>query len=108
MPAYKAAMDLPSRPADGESPGGQAHPIDLGSYAGDLGGQRYKIQVLGVGGQWGDLKGRFDDEPYQVEVFRTKVEAQAEVDSIIEETDAGAGEYRVVGIDSPEGMDFYG
>lgn len=68
----------------------------------------YKIQMRGVAG-WGDLKTSEDDgETYYVESFKTKEEAQEEINSIVEGLEeADHSDYRVVNFITPEDETFY-
>ena len=107
-PNYKTAMRRPSKRTGGESSGAQERPLRAGESVRDPAGTQYKIQVLGIGDQWGDLKESIEGGPYRFEVYRTKAEARAEVDAMVEETDAGPGEYRVVDVNLPEAIGFIG
>ena len=67
----------------------------------------YKIQIAAFSG-WGDLKSSDDDgETYIVESFKTKKEAQEEINEIVESTDEDESNYRVVNWLTPEDINFY-
>lgn len=67
----------------------------------------YKIQMTGITG-WGDLKSSEDDgETYIVESFKTKKEAQQEINDIVESTGDDQSNYRIVNWLTPEDINFY-
>lgn len=66
---------------------------------------KYKVQVPSTQG-WADLKGTIDDgESYEVELFDTREEAQASIDSI--QADIPDFEGRVVTEDTEAESDLY-
>ena len=69
--------------------------------------EKWKIQTVVPGG-WGDIKVNVEgSDKYTDDHYPTRAEARSEMRAIVDGTDAGRGEYRVVRASVPQDMDLY-
>ena len=68
---------------------------------------KFKIQMAGPFGEWGDLKGCDDHSNYETETFSTIEDARATIEELQADFKDSGDAYRIVPESHPQDIDFY-